>query len=318
MKKSILSGVFTFATVALMAQGQIANSDFEQWETPSGSPNDEPVNWNSFMTASGGFTWAADNQLLPSTDVRPGSAGTTSARIWTRSAGFGIKANGNLTLGRINMGAATADAPDDNYNYTITSDPDFSQALTDAPDSIVFWAKYTAANGGSTARMKATLHDDYDYHDPEGTGGSAAHGVAYAELDYSPTNGWQRFAVAFDYSGPASVNTYILVTFASNSIPGGGDVDDEVIIDDVELIYNSNSITDLKNSVFVGLDNVSNTLSFNGFEGTSGTYEVYSTAGVLVQSGAMQNTVPFNEEAGMYVIKTITGNTYSTHKVIKQ
>jgi hypothetical protein len=233
MKRILLFTITAVLASNVSAQGQIDNSDMEVWETVAS--DSEPVNWNSFLSAQGNWTSAAANQIEESSDVRPGSAGTKSARIWTRNAGFGVKANGNMTLGRINMGSITASSPD-NHNISLTADSDFSQELTDMPDSIVFWVKYNAASGSSEARMKASLHDSYDYKDPEDAA-STMHLVGSAVLNYSPT-AWVRMAVAFDYSGPATGNTHILVTFASNSIPGGGDVDDEVWVDDVQLIYN--------------------------------------------------------------------------------
>lgn len=233
MKRILLFTITAVLASNVSAQGQIDNSDMEMWETVAS--DSEPVNWNSFLSAQGTWTSAAANQIEESSDVRPGSAGTKSARIWTRNAGFGVKANGNMTLGRINMGSITASSPD-NHNISLTADSDFSQELTDMPDSIVFWVKYNAASGSSEARMKASLHDSYDYKDPEDAA-STMHLVGSAVLNYSPT-AWVRMAVAFDYSGPATGNTHILVTFASNSIPGGGDVDDEVWVDDVQLIYN--------------------------------------------------------------------------------
>lgn len=238
MKRILL---FTFTAVlasSVSAQGQIGNSDMELWETVAS--NSEPVNWNSFLSAQGQWTSAAANQIEESSDVRPGTTGTKSARIWTRNAGFGVKANGNLTIGRINMGSVTPSSSE-NHNISLTANPDFSETLTDMPDSIVFWVKYNANDPSSEARMKATLHDDYDYRDPEDAN-SSAHVVATAVLNYGPT-AWARMSVPFDYSGPATGNTHILVTFASNSIPGGGDVDDEVWIDDVELIYNGGTIS---------------------------------------------------------------------------
>lgn len=233
MKRILLFSLTAIFASNVSAQTQIGNSDMETWE--SVSSDFEPVNWNSFLSAQGSLTGFAANQIEESSDIRPGSTGTKSARIWTRDAGFNVKANGNVTLGRINMGSITP-SNSDNHNISLTADPIFSEALTDTPDSIVFWVKYNAADGTSEARMKATLHDDYDYTDPE-TGTSADHVVATAVLNYSPT-AWTRMAIAFDYSGPATTNTYILVTFASNAVPGGGDVNDEVFIDDIELIYN--------------------------------------------------------------------------------
>ncbi len=229
--------LFSFSALLagnISAQTQIGNSGFETWEAVAS--NFEPTNWNSFLSAQGTFVGFAANQIEESSDVRPGSTGVKSARIWSRNAGFGVIANGNMTLGRINMGSTTASNPA-NHNLSLTADPTFSEALTDTPDSIVFWVKYNAASGSSLARMKASLHDTYDFRDPEDAA-STPHKVATAELNFAPT-GWVRKSVPFDYVGPATANTFILLTFASNATPGGGAADDEVFIDDVQLIYNS-------------------------------------------------------------------------------
>lgn len=233
MNKLLLFSFSALIAGNISAQSQIGNSDFETWE--SVASDFEPTNWNSFLSAQGSFTAFAANQIEESADVRPGSTGVKSARIWSRSAGFGIIANGNMTLGRINMGSTTANNPA-NHNLSLTANPLFSEPMTDTPDSIVFWVKYNAASGSSEARMKAALHDTYDYRDPEDAN-STPHKVASAELNFTPT-GWVRMSVAFDYTGPATSNTFILLTFASNSVPGGGAADDEVFIDDVQLIYN--------------------------------------------------------------------------------
>ena len=58
-------------------------------------------------------------------------------------------------------------------------------------------------------------------------------------LNYPHSGVWVRYSAPFDYSGPVSNNTYILVTFTTNKTPGGGNGGDEVLLDDVELIYNS-------------------------------------------------------------------------------
>lgn len=234
MKKILLFSLTVMLAANVSAQGQIGNADMENWEAVS--TGDEPVNWNSFMTASGGFSGFADVQIEESTDVRPGTAGTSSARIWSRDFGFGVIAIGNMTVGQINMGALTANDPA-NYNISLTADANFSESFTGTPDSIVFWVKYNAANNSSEARIKATLHDTYDYKDPEDAA-SSTHVVGSAVLNYLPTSGWVRKSVAFDYTGPGSVNTFILLTFTSNALAGGGDADDEIFIDDVELIYN--------------------------------------------------------------------------------
>ncbi len=303
MKRVLLFAFSAVVAANVNAQGQIENSDLELWE--SVASDSEPVNWNSFLTAQGSLTWAAANQIEQSSDVRPGSTGTSSARIWTRNAGFNVKANGNMTLGRINMGSTSPSDPA-NHNISLTADPNFSEALTDTPDSIVFWVKYNAANGSSEARMKATLHDDYDYRDPEDAT-SATHVVATAVLNYSPTNGWVRMSVPFDYSGPATGNTHILVTFASNATPGGGDVDDEVYIDDIELIYNVNATNELaQTELEIAMDNASNQINVYSLNNLEGSYEIYNTAGQKVQAGELSASIGFEAKAGIYFVHILT------------
>lgn len=224
-------------SITLNAQ-QIQNGGFENWETVSGGS--EPTNWNGFLTADGSLSGFAANQSEESPDVRPGSAGVKSVRIWSRNAGFGIVANGNLTTGRIQMGSTTASSPN-NYNRSVVSEADFHQTLTQSPDSIVFWVKFNPASGNSTdlARFRATLHDNHDCRDPYDAG-SLPHINASASLDYSNTNGqWVRKSIPFDYStGTATSHDYILISASTNGIPGGGSIDDEVFIDDIQLIYN--------------------------------------------------------------------------------
>ena len=101
MKKIVLSLSLLTLTLQASAQTQIGNSNFEAWEASSPEIK-EPINWNSFMTASGGLAGAANQQMDRVTYVRPGSTGIYSVRIWCNSI-FGVAANGNVTTGQINM-----------------------------------------------------------------------------------------------------------------------------------------------------------------------------------------------------------------------
>ena len=307
MKKILLLTIITSACSFSFGQGQIGNSDMEQWETVSS--DEEPVNWNSFLTATGSWAWAASNQIEQSADVRPGSAGTKSCRIWSTSS-FSIIANGNVTLGQVNMGSTTPSSPD-NYNFSKTSDPNHSETLTDTPDSIVFWVKTNAGLNGN-ARMKSTLHDSYDYRDPEDAT-AALHVVATAVLNFAPVANWTRMAVAYDYSGPASGNTHILVTFTTNEIPGGGSANDEVFIDDIELIYNTNSVDELNNDgIIASMNNSANSIVISSPSELNGNYEIFNTLGQSVQSGSLENEIQFNQISGVYFIHiTMNDKTYN-------
>jgi hypothetical protein len=239
--KTILTSVALLVVVSqLNAQNQIVNLGFENWDNP-GTTSQEPVGWNSFMNAENNgvssivFNSARAQQVERSTDTRPGTTGSFSARIWSRSI-FGVVANGNMTTGRIMVGSTTASNPN-NHNKTKTGDPLYNQSFTGLPDSMVVWVKYTAA-AGNEARISATIHGNYDYRDPEASDPSAANFVVgRAVLNYPPTNGWQRLSIPFDYNFPHSDPRYVLITFTTNKTPGGGAANDAVFIDDLQFIY---------------------------------------------------------------------------------
>ena len=314
--KKILLGVFAVSTAFVsFAQTQLTNSGFENWESVSGGF--EPVSWNSFLTASGSLNGNAANQIEESSDVRPGSSGTSSCKIWSRSI-FTIIANGNVTTGRINMGSFTPSGAD-NYNYSDidATDGDFSEAMTDTPDSLVFWVKFIPNGHSDNARVKATIHDDYEYRDPEDMAASS-HIVATAVLNYpSTSNQWVRKSVPFDYSGPASTPAYMLITFTTNENAGQGAGDDQVFIDDVELIYNSTSgiASNVIENMNVFVNNETKTLNFKSTQPFDGTYVIYNMAGAQVQSGAMMHEVALDLTSGVYIVSYTDGTTARQEKI---
>ena len=236
----VQSATVSFTTTAAgTAYGnQLHNSGFEQWE--GSGDTYEPVDWNSFGTMTGSYASMAEMagiRMEQSADVRPGTDGSKSVRIWTGSV-FGIKANGNLTTGRINAGSMTAtDAA--NHNFTVLDDEAFSERIDARPDSLTVWVKYTPANSSSKAKVSAIIHDNYSYRDPSGSDPDAGnHVVATAEMSYqSAGGGWQRLSVPFNYRDNGLSPDYMLVSFTSNMTPGGGDADDAVIVDDLHLVY---------------------------------------------------------------------------------
>ena len=313
MKKTVLLIFAAFVGVSAFGQGQIGNGDMESWAN-----NDEPDNWNSFLTGSGTWSSFAGDQCDPANDARPGSSGTTSCRIWANSV-LTTLANGNVTLGRIEMGSTSPTSPD-NYNYSITANPDFSEALTDQPDSIVYWVKFNTGSPNDNGKMKATLHTDYDYQDPEDA--ASSNEVVATAIDIFPsTNGsWERHSIAFDYSGPASVNAFILVTFTTNEVGGQGSNGDELFIDDVELIYNSggaNIVEPSNDGVEVAMNNYSNTITVVSENELNGTYEIYNTLGQVVLSGQLTNEISFVEPSGIYFVHLTTDTKIYNFEIFK-
>ena len=308
-KISLLLSVFV--ALAYSAQTQIGNSDLELWENV-GAPTEEPVNWNSFKTGSGSFASFANKQIERSSDVRVGASGMYCARIWSTSV-LGIVANGTMTCGRINMGSTTP-ANAANYNYSSTSDANFSEECVDSPDSIVFWVKYTQAGAGNqTARIHAILHDAFDVHDPIDAN-SQPHVIADAALDYAPTGGnWERKSIPFTYTAnPGLIPGYILVTFATNSTPGGGAANDEVLIDDISLIYNG-GVGINETSIESFHINYSNE-ELNLFGQTHGALTVYSMSGAEIFSGVTSGKTSLMLGSGIYVahLMDVNGNAFIT------
>jgi hypothetical protein len=316
MKRTILFSAAILAASASLAQQQVANSDFELWESSTSELN-EPVNWNSFKSASGTWSSFGGQQMDRSTDVRPGSPGMYSAKIEANSV-LGTIANGNITLGKINMGS-TAPADPANYNATVTSDANFSEAFTDAPDSIYFWAKFTAGNTGHSARVSAVIHNNTNnYKDPNDVSGANTVATAIYNFPYSGGS-WQLIQVPFSYVGNPADAAYIIVTFTTNMTPGLGTDGDILLIDDMELIYYTDpgvGVNELNNaSVHVSVE--SSSLTLHSKDQIEGDYSIFTASGMEMQSGAIAKEIAFNAPAGVYFLHLNTEKGTLVKKFIK-
>lgn len=278
---------------------QISNGNMESWDY-LGLPTEEPTNWNGFKSGTGGLVSFGSQQVEQSTAIRPNASGLYCARIWSKST-LGIVANGTLTLGQINMGSTTASSPL-NFNFSKTADTLFSEPISLVPDSVVFWAKYTAGTG-QQARMHSIVHDSFDVHDPIDAS-SQPHVVARAELNYSPTGGsWMRFSTPFALE-PQTIQPvphFILLTFATNKNPGGGAANDEVLIDDVELIYNASSLGELSSQITLYYSTMNGLMS-KGLPMET-MLSVYSISGQLVKKGELAQLTGKTLPSGQYILE---------------
>ncbi|MEG1586660.1 MAG: MBG domain-containing protein [Bacteroidales bacterium] len=270
---SALAGGFTFQAAA---QDQLANSGFEIWETKKQSTiwvsdgltvGEEPVQWNSFLTAGSFFSpmttlfHFANNQLAKSDDVRPGSAGLSSARLFSTEI-MGIVANGNLTTGTIHMGSMTPSDPT-NYNFTDTRTETVDQengiiydpaehrvAFTGRPDSVEIWTKFAPTKYGSVvdgntvpfeAQLSFILHADFLYKEPHATDAEQKeHLIASAFMHTASTeNAWRHLTMAMDYADAARNPAYLLASFTTNKNAGKGSGGDQLWVDDLHFIYNT-------------------------------------------------------------------------------
>lgn len=235
MRKLLLSLTLLTLTLQASAQTQVGNSNFEGWEGASSPEIKEPLNWNSFMTASGGLAGAANQQMDRVTYVRPGSTGIYAVRIWCNSI-FGVAANGNVTTGQINMGnISPANAA--NHNKSVTTDVNFSDPMIDSPDSLVVWVKHKPVTTAKLGRVSCVIHNNTNgYKDPNDVAGANTVATAISSISYNGGN-WQRLSIPFTYVGTPSNAAFIITTFTTNQTPGGGNGGDTMAIDDMELVY---------------------------------------------------------------------------------
>jgi len=276
MKKNLhylLLCLFTFSFFgAINAQQpvyQLENSGFETWylET-SNTASVVPTGFNSFYSATGSVaSLSMAQRVWSSTDVRPGSTGSYSAQLKSNTV-IGVRANGNVTTGRIYAGSMTANSAS-NYNFTdltpttqyTTPNPSkFCQEITGTPDSLRFWVKYLPGRNGATnttdkGRIRIYIHGTGECRDapmyPSGmTETQLYYGRAMKEF-LKEDGGWHCYQVPFEYTGTniqknENGNYYVLLSMTTNATPGGGaNNDDYAYFDDIEFIYSA-WLTDLK------------------------------------------------------------------------
>lgn len=230
-----------FATNTKAQQYQLLNNRFEDWDN-----NGVPVNWHTFNTSDGTYASAAStNHHYKRSGQRPGGTGGYFLEIYTKSI-LGIKANGNMTTGRIHAGAMSATS-DNNYNYT-DIDGGYCQAFTATPDSMYFWVSFYASSGSSEASVRVHIHNNSEFIDGRySTSGSDVNSPAKynrkAKCEFTRTTStsgsytWVQKKVAFE-PGTGSAN-YVLFTMSTNKTGGAGAANDALAIDDIEFIYSA-------------------------------------------------------------------------------
>lgn len=228
---------------------QMPNPGFELWHTSSGT-HVEPNGWHSFESSTGGLGSLAGHHLTKSNKAH---SGESCARIYSSSF-FGIVANGTMTTGRLNAGSATAaDLANNAYLDMSLTDVDgngdpFYIPLYGHPDSVAVWVKFRQGSVNSEhpyATISAIITDGTYYQDPEDK--AYTNVVAKAKNDKIATTGgeWVRVTAPFVYTENAVEPQAVLVTISTNADPGQGSDGDEVLVDDIEFIYNA-KVTGLK------------------------------------------------------------------------
>jgi hypothetical protein len=246
MRKSLFTVFALFFAGAVVAQPQLENPGFEDWEN-LGTNNREPLQWNSIRTGGGNASTPNIFVVDRSTEVRPGTAGEYSCMLETKNTTIvfvGVTVNGVVTNGRVE---APTTNPADGYIRSKVDDSEFFTALSDRPDSLVVWVNYQPS-GNDNGSFECILHDIQGTGLTAGNmgalpeagnsqGNNTAQTIAKAGAEFpSNTNGWVRVSVPFDYVDERNPQ-FILIT-ATPSGQGTAVNGSKMWVDDIALIYN--------------------------------------------------------------------------------
>ena len=322
MKKSITSIVLGCIVFTAMeksfAQGiyQLPNPGFENgwYLESSNSGSIVPIGFHSFYSASGSVaSLGAAKRCDSSRVVRNGAAGNFSLKLFSTTV-LTVRANGNVTTGRINAGSTSASNVE-NYNYTDIANGYF-QEITGRPDSLRFWVRYVPGRTGTTnttdkGRVRFYIHGIGECRDapvyPSGVFETDYYyGKAMKEF-YKENGGWHQYTVPFEYTGNniqrnANGNYYILVSMTTNATPGGGaNNPDSLYIDDIEFIYAA-YLSDLKinGTTIAGFEK--NLLTYGGpkLVGTPGSFTFpYNASNITA--------IPESDSSRSVVITNVNG-----------
>lgn len=244
--------------------GQIPNSNFEEFHEEKKNfltKENQANHWHSFInckTTISLYDAAKTKHNWQSSDVRPGTTGSSSLEVKSRTA-FGKSANGTVTTGRIQAGSSEPEDPSNcsfldlsNTDKDANGDPYYT-ILTTKPDAIEFWTKFFVGKREDSnkdnvhATISAAITDGTYYQDPQDKDYDNVIATAKNDKIESLDNTWQKLTVPFNYTDTKKEPKAILVTISTCSVPGGGSLSDkdeeqdDMKIDDMRLVYNANA-----------------------------------------------------------------------------
>ena len=284
---------------------QLENSGFEQWENV-GTGEEEPLSWSSTKTSDN----SSLNALAPQVISRTTDAhtGTYAAKLINKNVPFvNIVANGIVTNGIIH----TTTNPQDSYVYTDVNSSDHSQPFTSYPDSIVGWYKYVP-QGNDVGNIQVLLHSSYGQLPID----ASTSVIALAEFDFSSNSNWTRFSTPFNYYPTINNPAYILCNISAGDSTQAV-ANSELKIDDLELIYNTTTISNEEtNSLHVTY--VNDHLQFSNVVKEI-NYAIYNVQGQLMNFGKLDRynrNVSISLEPGIYFISTQNKDHHQSIKLL--
>ena len=246
---------------------ELINAGFEDWSFANKCYMPYAEGASPFWgTGNPGATTLGEsfNLTTPNTsDVRPGSAGSTSANLqsmFPNMAGVGKFAAGNLFLGRfagtygtngvVFFGRPCTARPValhgwikytcgtiDRVGKIPTSRPDVVMGSKDEGQVMIAVGDWSAAEYGGDADSPVAI-DTRDENTFFNKNGKNVIGVGELILSES-TNGWVEFTLPLQYTSTSRVPTHIIVVFTGSHFGDyfTGSTQSCLVVDDIELIY---------------------------------------------------------------------------------
>lgn len=105
------------------------------------------------------------------------------------------------------------------------------------------WVSYYASSSSSQAQVSAYLHGDNDFRSPNDENNASLYS-AKAEKRFARTTSsassrqWTLLKIPFVYTGTATPS-YMLVNLTTNAVPGEGNANDSLSVDDIVFVYSA-------------------------------------------------------------------------------
>ena len=307
--KKILLFTLILSFTSLMAQEQFENASFEEWESVViGEYDIEPVNWSSIKTSDSDLM----NGLAPVVWQRSDEAKTGNYSLYLKSKEtLGIVATGTMVNGRLHADLNYDSA----YAFTDTNDSQWNSAFTSRPDSVIGWFMSNPTDDDFPT-VKVALHTG-ELRIPGDESNIVA--MAYIELPIGVHNTWTRFSAPFIYSNSIAPEYHLTILTAGDGVSALGD--SEVWFDDMEFVYNPESINENKldnitayysngsiNVLAKGTANDDYHVTINDLMGR----QVYTAT--LTQGASIKINADFPQ--GVYIVKATHKNSSYSRKII--
>lgn len=301
-------------TVLAMAQTQIENGGFENWDN-LGNDTEEPQQWSSLKTSTDDNNWLnlanqAPQVLWRETSNPHSGSACMKLVVANYNALAGVAPNGIVTNGRVFASTNASEG----YVFTDVNDSQWHTSCSDKPDSLAGWYRYAPQNGDQ-ATVEILFHISGSLGQLP-SNGSTAHWIGQASTSFTSTqSSWKRFSVPISWLSGANPNYMLIICSAGNGT--NSEAGSTLWIDDLELIYNPEPTGISELSQTVKMNYFNNQISFTLPEQfTQADFKLYNLMGQMVLQNQIETTaLDVSLNNGIYIYQISVDGLAFTGKI---